>query len=136
MIYNVVSVNIKIINKVFELKFSRSPEWCSPYESRKILALPKRRESWSSERVEAYVFVHSGFEGLKIISAGKDGDLFVWDYSFEGLPSIIILFNYKYFICYFSLVQLIIRLDIKKFILLLYQLFMWLARYNNRTNFL
>ena len=38
-----------------------------------ILALPKRRESWSSERVEAYVFVYPGFEGLKIISAGKDG---------------------------------------------------------------
>ena len=30
-----------------------APEWCSPYESRKILALLKRRESWSSERVEA-----------------------------------------------------------------------------------
>ena len=26
---------------------------CSPYESRKIIALLKRRESWSSERVEA-----------------------------------------------------------------------------------
>ena len=30
-----------------------APEWCSPYESRKILALLKRRESWSSERVKA-----------------------------------------------------------------------------------
>ena len=48
-------------------------KWCSPYVSRKILALPKRRESWSSERVDAKVFVQSGFEGLKIISAGKDG---------------------------------------------------------------
>ena len=29
-----------------------APEWCSFYVSRKILALLKRRESWSSERVE------------------------------------------------------------------------------------
>ena len=33
----------------------------------------KRRESWSSERVEAKVFVNPGFEGLKIVSARKDG---------------------------------------------------------------
>ena len=35
----------------------------SPYGSRKTLALPKTRESRSGERV----FVHSGFEGLKIL---------------------------------------------------------------------
>ena len=28
-----------------------APARCSPYESRKILALPKRRESWSCERL-------------------------------------------------------------------------------------
>ena len=50
-----------------------APEWCSLYVSRKILVLPKRRESWSSERVEAWVFVNQGFEDLKITSAGKDG---------------------------------------------------------------
>ena len=30
-----------------------APVRCCPYGSRKTLALPKRRESWSSERVEA-----------------------------------------------------------------------------------
>ena len=43
-----------------------------PYVSRKILALPKRRESF--DQMVAQVFVHPVFEGLKIISAGKDGD--------------------------------------------------------------
>ena len=56
-----------------------APEWSSPYEYRKILALLKRRESWSSERVEAWVFVNPGFEGLKIVSARKDGGR-------EGVP--------------------------------------------------
>ena len=46
---------------------------CSPYGSRKTLALPKRWKSRSSERVDAQVFVYLDFEGLKIISAGKDG---------------------------------------------------------------
>ena len=50
-----------------------APIRCSPYGSRKTLALLKKRERCSSEGVEAYVFVHSVFEGLKIISAGKDG---------------------------------------------------------------
>ena len=50
-----------------------APVRCSPYGSRKTLALPKKRKSCSSERVEAWMFVHPDFEGLKIISAGKDG---------------------------------------------------------------
>ena len=57
-----------------------APEWCSPYESRTLLALLKRRQSWSSERVEAWVFVNPGFEGLKIVSARKDGGR-------EGVPA-------------------------------------------------
>ena len=43
-----------------------------PYVSRKILALPKRRESWSSEGGGVGVCA-SGFQGLKIISAQKVG---------------------------------------------------------------
>ena len=50
-----------------------APVRCSPYGFRKTLALPKRRESRSSERVEASVFVHPVFEGLKIICIGKEG---------------------------------------------------------------
>ena len=42
-----------------------APVKCGPYGSRKTRALPKRRK--------VYVFVRPGFEGLKIISAGKDG---------------------------------------------------------------
>ena len=50
-----------------------APGRCGQNESRKILALPNRRKNRSRERGEVEVLVHSGFEGLKVKSDGKDG---------------------------------------------------------------
>ena len=64
----------KMLPYYFFLKLNArrgAPGRCSPYGSRKTLALPKRKGNCSIERVEALVFVYPDFEVFKVIESGK-----------------------------------------------------------------